>query len=199
MTTSVPIVAPRMRTTLIYSETVSLGGVTGFQEHQWNLNGLFDPNRTGGGHQPRGFDQITALYSRYRVYGVRYVVEAQFVSLTSAVTDTMLLGVVPNNSGTALTGAADAAESPYGDTRAFNLFKIARISKYIDLPKLNGKTLTAYMSDDTTQALSTANPTETIILHTSVANLSSNNTQSLVTITLHFDCEFSDPTALASS
>ncbi len=33
----------------------------------FNLNGLYDPDLTGTGHQPRGFDQITALYQQYRV------------------------------------------------------------------------------------------------------------------------------------
>lgn len=35
-----------------------------------SLNGLYDPDITGAGHQPRGFDQWIALYKRYKVYKV---------------------------------------------------------------------------------------------------------------------------------
>jgi len=32
-----------------------------------SLNGLYDPDATGSGHQPRGFDQLLALYDHYVV------------------------------------------------------------------------------------------------------------------------------------
>lgn len=38
-----------------------------FALQQVRGNGLFDPDATGIGHQPKGFDRISALYSRYYV------------------------------------------------------------------------------------------------------------------------------------
>lgn len=35
--------------------------------HLFNFNNLYDPDRTGTGHQPCGFDEWTAFYSIYRV------------------------------------------------------------------------------------------------------------------------------------
>lgn len=35
--------------------------------HLFSANGLYDPNVTGGGKQPRGFDQLMALYDHYIV------------------------------------------------------------------------------------------------------------------------------------
>lgn len=39
-------------------------------EVAFRLNSLYDPNFTGTGHQPLGFDQYAALYNYYRVYKV---------------------------------------------------------------------------------------------------------------------------------
>lgn len=36
-------------------------------EYVMAINNLFDPNFSGGGHQPQGFDQLAALYKRYTV------------------------------------------------------------------------------------------------------------------------------------
>lgn len=35
------------------------------------LNGLYDPNVTGTGHQPNGFDQMMSLYHYYNVIGAK--------------------------------------------------------------------------------------------------------------------------------
>lgn len=42
---------------------------TTMQKFQFSCNGLYDPNTTGGGHQPLYFDQMTALYNHYHVIG----------------------------------------------------------------------------------------------------------------------------------
>lgn len=38
-------------------------------------NGLYDPNATSVGHQPRGFDQLCAFYGKYIVLGSRITIE----------------------------------------------------------------------------------------------------------------------------
>jgi hypothetical protein len=40
--------------------------------YTYTLNGMFDPNITGAGAQPVGFDPISAMFQRYRVVGVRF-------------------------------------------------------------------------------------------------------------------------------
>ncbi len=55
---------------LTYAQTVTLTtgtlGVMGAAQ-QFSLNSLFDPDTTGVGHQPYGFDQFKAFYGYYRV------------------------------------------------------------------------------------------------------------------------------------
>ena len=53
---------------LRYVEDFTLNpGVLGASVQVFSMNGLFDPNITGGGHQPMFFDNYTALYDSYRV------------------------------------------------------------------------------------------------------------------------------------
>lgn len=65
-----------------YAETVThttgTAGVAG-SENIWALTGIYDPNITGTGHQPYGFDQLTPLYARYIVEEVE--AEVRFLEL----------------------------------------------------------------------------------------------------------------------
>ena len=45
-------------------------------QYVFSCNGLFDPNISGIGHQPRGFDQVMTLYDHYVVVGSKITVYA---------------------------------------------------------------------------------------------------------------------------
>lgn len=55
--------------------TVNPGASTA-ASYVFRLNSLYDPNLTGAGHQPIGFDQIMPLYDHYCVIGARVKVTA---------------------------------------------------------------------------------------------------------------------------
>jgi hypothetical protein len=57
---------------LIYYDTITITSNAGVVAvHVFGSNCLFDPDITGGGHQPAGFDQYMALYQRYTVLRTR--------------------------------------------------------------------------------------------------------------------------------
>lgn len=60
-----------LATTLVYNEQYSLdAGISpSIATQVMSANGMFDPNITGVGHQPRGFDELMALYDHFVVVG----------------------------------------------------------------------------------------------------------------------------------
>lgn len=75
---------PQLRVTLPYffysGITESATGLGAF--YSFSVNSLFDPDFSGGGLQPLGFDQYAQFYGRYRVTGVKASVT--FSARTSA-------------------------------------------------------------------------------------------------------------------
>lgn len=60
------------------------GSVTEYSDYVFRANSLYDPDLTGGGHQPRGFDQYMSMYDHYTVVGSKITVTFSNESDTSA-------------------------------------------------------------------------------------------------------------------
>lgn len=63
-----------------YVETISLDG-NGSQVSEsaaYRANSIYDPTRTGAGHQPLGYDEMSLLYDYYTVLGSR--IKCQFMN-----------------------------------------------------------------------------------------------------------------------
>lgn len=58
--------------------TTGAAGVAG-TENAFSLNSLYDPDITGVGHQPYGYDQMASLYSNYVVQSVS--IQARFLTI----------------------------------------------------------------------------------------------------------------------
>lgn len=191
-------VFPRLRTRLHYADTftVTTSVGPGIGNAIFNLNGLFDPDSSGVGHQPMGFDQFSTLYNRYRVFNTHWTIRMS----PSASNGAAFHGVVvPVNATSAFTSFVTAAEQTYSKSRIFNSYKPLEIRGNIDMAQLNGKTSEAYASDDTTQAQTNANPTEFLGLHCLVFEPAGAGVAIQYQIHLIFDVEFEDPLVLAQS
>jgi len=95
--------ADRLRVKLRYvSYLVGTTSVTAAY-NIFNGNNLFDPDRTGVGHQPRGFDQYATQYRNYCVYASRIKI-------------TTFNGEAGSNLITVITPAKPAAATPIDAT-----------------------------------------------------------------------------------
>lgn len=66
---------------LHYGDYFSLTSTTGsLGSYFFNATSCYDPNNTGTGHQPAGFDQYMALYESYVVEGATFTVQASTAS-----------------------------------------------------------------------------------------------------------------------
>jgi len=150
------------------SAKVALRYVAGFIsdgsafDQVFNLNSIFDPDRTGTGHQPLGRDQYATLYNRYRVLAVK--VKVVFTTDATIVTAGQTVGILAENSGSAYTNL-DAAFEQQGAIHTMCIpGQTKTFRKTYQLNDVTGVTKTAY-KDDRFQSLMSTSPTEEICLH----------------------------------
>lgn len=145
---------------------VITGGAVGAPTYyQFRTNSLFDPNLTGIGHQPLGFDQISALFERYCVtqceyrisfqngnggQGAMWAVAASDVASTSA---SISEAIEQGNARTGILAPAVGGASTITISGVIKNWEVA------------GETYDEYISDDTNSAVMTSNPTDTNVLN----------------------------------
>jgi hypothetical protein len=140
------------------------GAVT--KEQVFAINSLFDPDFTGAGHQPLGYDQWCAFYNRYRVDKVK--VDIDFINGSGTLTDCL---VVANNESTAIntqatfTSAAEAAFSWNRMCSPINSNGQLHMTQVYDLAQITGIERAKYVIDDSYQSVNSTSPTEGIYLH----------------------------------
>lgn len=82
----------RFFTKLRYFQTVFVNpGVGTAAVHVMRINSLADPDYTGTGHQPRGYDELGALYRHYTVLGAK--ARCYFTAVDSAAQHTCFLSL----------------------------------------------------------------------------------------------------------
>lgn len=195
----------RKRHVLTYSQTqqfTTTGGNTFGTEQVFNLNNLYDPDFSGTGHQPYGFDQITPLYLRYKV-------DAAKVSLTF--TDPSADGIVvgalaqPPQVGTTLQGMSidRAAETPLCAVKRINNSgkQVVTISAYLPIHKLCGLSKLQFAADTDlyTSGVGTG-PALIPALRVAVASIRNNLTDTIFcTAKIRYYATFFERTNLAQS
>lgn len=170
---------PNFSCVMRYSQTFTLStgtaGVMG-TEQVMRLNCIFDPDYTGSGHQPYGYDSITPLYKGYRVNAVKATLIWSTIGGTSDVM--CAYSFYGNQGGLTLTGTtcdqcterpavSTTYLSPSGNTRTVEQ------NIYIPLNKVFGVSKKEYNSDDaygSENVASSAEPTKQAFLAISVGS-----------------------------
>lgn len=116
----------RLTQTHRYAQTgVIQGGSSGAMvTYNFRCNGMFDPDASGGGHQPMYFDQMTALYDHYTVIGAKITVIFAIAESTPTVTQTRMpitVGVFINDDTTTTPGINGVLENATNSASSFTL------------------------------------------------------------------------------
>lgn len=185
--------APRYITKMKYSEALTLNLANSYQ-YVFNLNSVFDPNRTGVGHQPYGYDQLAALYNRYRVIGCTYVINCYSAGVP------IRWGCIASNDVPPINTVSELAENPRAQTRIqIPGGNTTRITSYVSIPNIVGRSKTQYMADDRYQSQIGASPAELALLTITGGTMTDVSTDILCDVTLEYVVEFFDVIPLEQS
>jgi hypothetical protein len=169
--------------------------------HVFSANGLYDPDITGTGHQPRGFDQLIALYDHYVVLKSKCKVE--FSAPTS--NTLQVVGVEVQATSTAQSDYIDYTEQPQC---TFSLGPYFASSGAIDSPKVHEITWDAKkfmgIPDPITatklQGSVSANPADGAFFHVFNQSYEGSVSATIGMLTsIEYDVVFIEPVPVASS
>lgn len=188
----------RYITTMKYAECYAPGNANGQSPWRLNLNSIYDPNRTGTGHQPYSHDTLATLYNRYRVISCSYV-----ITVYSSQGATLQVAALPANEEFAATSISDYRENPRCKYMVQGTGAPVKMLKgKVNIPSLFGRTKSQYMADDRFQAQFGSSPAELAILNLNTQQLDEGsiaNTGTTYQITLKYTVELFDVKNLGQS
>lgn len=153
-------VKDRVKFTYMQTSTLSVGasGLLGTMQ-EFNLNNLYDCDRTGQGHQPYGYDEMSALYNSYFVHTVDLDIFFRDPNIDSMY---MVCRIIAPNTTSSLSSANNtfAAETPWSLQRYLSDTgnQEKRIKARIPLYKLLGITKAQFSAGCVTGLYSAAFP-----------------------------------------
>lgn len=144
-----------------YTDVAIKSTTSSYATWAFNLNSIYDPDRSGIGHQPLGYDQWGIFYNRYRVYGVQFD-----VTLTNMSDDPCRVYNLAANE-TPAASTYDVFEQSH--MKSVQLAPAGsgkdtyRLKKFYSLPRIIGRPKSAYTADDRFSAQWNNNPVEAAI------------------------------------
>lgn len=157
----------RFFTKLVYAESqIQVGvGIGAANAHVFSANGLYDPNITGTGHQPLGFDQLMSMYNHYTV------IASKIYCTFSNETDTgnYECGISVLDDSTVLTTPSRYKELMKtvwkAGTNDAQGGHIRSLVNKVSVPKFLGLPSKGFLGDDTIQGSAVVNPQEQVFYH----------------------------------
>jgi hypothetical protein len=147
-------------------------------------NGLFDPDVTGSGLQPLGYDQYAALYQRYRCIASNIKVNFAVPAATNNANGSFDIALVPSNTSSVFSTWTAAESAPYSRAKTYEGFGAPAVGlkSRMDTATFMGVPRSAVLADDTLQAGVSANPSDMWFWHicAQTADLSTTSTIYLV-------------------
>jgi hypothetical protein len=188
---------------LPYSETNQLTTTTvdSAVKQTYFINSLFDPNKTGVGHQPYQYDQIKNLYTNYRVYDCEYD-----ISISNPSTDGAWVGIIfrtVENSGDDPTGLtlADLRERRLCEMRPLSDSgqQKTRFTGKVSMAELSGQTWEQWNTSIYAKAAVGSNPSSEVYLEIILVSEETASTAVTYSAFLNFHARLTEYIAPAQS
>jgi len=130
--------------------------------HVFSANGLYDPNITGTGHQPLGFDQLMLMYDHYNVIGCRARIDFQ----NQDSSDIVRVGCYVSDDVTVITDPVKIIENGLGKHMMLSDAKSGAGVKSMTIGTSIKKFFKSkVLSDDKLRGSVAANPAEGLYFH----------------------------------
>lgn len=148
-----------------YVDKITLNPVAGGSAtYSYRANSLYDPDFTGTGHQPIGFDQLMNFYNHYTVLGSR--LKVTFVATGSnPLTGAAIVGIELSGSSPATTAINDLYEQGRSRMKIMtnaNADQKVVVNHNLSVKKFLGQNP---LDEDANAGTAAANPTEVIFFH----------------------------------
>lgn len=188
------IIGDRFATRLQYFDgpyVINPGVAGAYSSQIWQVNSLYDPDTTGVGHQPNGFDQMMTLYKEYVVR--RAYIELEIWNSDNTQAQMVVLSV--SNSSSAFGDIVVEMESGNSEFNTVGVSQggqaVRKMKKWIDISKFLGTDVT---KDDTYVGTAAANPNKGCFVHLGVTSQNAADSAAVYVYALiKFDCEFRSP------
>jgi len=182
-----------------YCEVNDITLTAGFAQYQFVANGLFDPDFTGGGHQPLGFDQWKLFYNHYVVLGSKC--SFTITGANSGVTGSCTVNCQLSDDTAVPTDIQTLMESGRGTTRVVNGF--TGINPVTVRSKFSAKKFFSItnVKDNVTRigAPTNANPTDIAVYTLTMFNKSLATPDMSITTMIEYIVLFNEPKDLEQS
>jgi len=179
--------------TLRYNECVAINPPASglFIYYAFNATSLFDPNFSGAGHQPYGFDQIAQFYDHYTVHKARIKVRFNHGNTVASV-PIFCSVIVDDANSTAMASPEHVMESGTARYRILlpDSSKSCRVSTSVNVKKFLGKN--RFVS---ATAATGASPSENVYFILAIAGICGNSADPpaiYAQVQIEYDCEFNE-------
>lgn len=184
----------RCRAVLKYTSYVNLDPLTATVAVQYlRCNGLFDPDATGVGGQPRGFDQYALLYDQYTVNSAKIKAWAVIPPGTGATAASQIMGISIVDANTTTPAIDNCADRPFTNYKIVNAYSAQKDQTVTS----SWSRLKRFPKDQTYQSLSAqiaANPDEQeffqIWAYPALSPLTTDFQSFTIQYEVLYDCEF---------
>lgn len=186
---------------LRYCELVSINppGVAA-SSYIFSANGVYDPNITGTGHQPIGFDEWMLRYNHFTVLGSKMT--ARFTGQSAAVTDQIFVAVLLKASPTIDTNNFETLVEQNGGKYKFVSGITGANASKVCVSKFSPKKFFSISNPDQSQYRGDAanNPNEQAYYHLIAASTNFQDPVSMaITVVIDYMVLFTEPKPLSGS